>query len=217
MTHFTDAAFTIVKAEKLDFDAIKHLNDNAFATGSLIFEPADSEELKAGIDANRTFVLRVGDVVAGFYQYDILADSHVELVSIVVDGEARSSLTQKGRGYGKALLIHFLALASTEVERLGSKATISVVTSIENLRMISMLLKHGFIVLRVIPGYFGPGKDRVYCEHQSTVKEPISQNIHIVPAVAKDYIATLLNGERYVSQVIRGAQGVFFEIKRFGA
>jgi len=207
--------FEIRKSNENDFDSIKNLNDNAFPAGSLIFEAGAVSELQAGIQTGRTFVLESSGSIFGFYQYDVFGDSHIEFVSIIVHESFRSDETHKGKGYGQALLSHFLLEAEKEKEKLNGSLTISVVTSMDNVRMLSLLIKNNFSPLRVIPNYFGPGKDRVYCEYGISAETVLIEKDLFVPVTAKEYIASLLNGERYISKVINGAQGAFFEIKRF--
>jgi hypothetical protein len=79
-----------------------------------------------------------------------------------------------------------------------------------------MLLSRGFIVKTALSNYFGPGKDRLYC--QLRVRRPYSDpnDRYILDTGATEQVYALLATQSYaITQILATADGHMFEISRF--
>ncbi|MEK8105420.1 hypothetical protein NKG94_10085 [Micromonospora sp. M12] len=89
-------------------------------------------------------------------------------------------------------------------------------TSPENLAMLGLLLSRGFVVRTIVPDYFGPGRDRYYCQHKSRVEYVDADERYLIPVAASAQIATLLAGEQNViTGLVNLPAGPALELSRF--
>jgi len=185
-----------------DLAAIERLDSLAFPPNDPAREPAIEGELLQGIENGWMLVAVSGEAVVGFLQYDQIGESNIDLISLAVDPAARRG------GVGAGLIAEFLRRATA-----GPARVVSAVTSPQNVDMLRLLLANDFVVARAIRDYFGPGKDRLYCQHGFHLPEYVAEDRVVVPVQAVDYVFSLLEQEQNViASVVRGAQGDFFEI-----
>ena len=193
-------------ATDTDLAALRQLDSLAFPPGRPDREPAHPGEIELGLERGQFTVCVIDDVVVGMLQRENLAPDHIYLVALAVHPEYQR------RGIGRALVRQFVS----DVEGLDLRPSVTTVTSPSNVAMISLLVAHGFVVSSAMRDYFGPGKDRVYCQLKSRRPVVPPDDRVLVPTEATDHLFTLLAEHEYaVTDVLKSVQGTFFEVSRF--
>lgn len=193
----------IRQAYEQDLAAIKSLDASAFPPGRPDREPAHPGELENGVNHGQIVLLVEGSQVLGMMQYEDIGNDYFYLVALAVDPEFQ------GRRAGTLLLDHFLKIARERPEG----TSVMTVTSPLNVPMLKLLMRNGFIGRTVIPGYFGPKKDRVYCQY-SPPREPVEPSERVlVPVDSTDaMIKQVTVHNRILTGVVQSVSGEFFEL-----
>lgn len=194
------------QATDADMPAIRLLDKLAFPPGRLDREPAHPGELERGMELGQFTVCEVDGEVVGMLQREFLGNEHVYLAALAVHPD------HQGEGLGRALLESFVEECTT----LSPSPSVTTVTSPYNVPMISLLTASGFVVTGAMRDYFGPGKDRVYCQLQlrRQVVDPGSRIL--VPVEATEHLFGLLARDEYgITAVLSSVQGTLFEVSRF--
>ncbi|MGW4680593.1 N-acetyltransferase family protein [Micromonospora taraxaci] len=191
-----------------DIPALLALDALCFPPGDPAHEPAAPSEIENGVAAGHVRVVRAGTEIVGFLQYELPSAHHLYLSGLGVHPDQRRT------GVGAALLDDFVARARTVAAQ--PHLSISTVTSPENLAMLGLLLSRGFVVRTIVPDYFGPGRDRYYCQHKSRVEYVDADERYLIPVAASAQIATLLAGEENViTGLVNLPAGPALELSRF--
>ncbi len=198
--------FTLRPAIASDIDSLRLLDELAFPPDRLDREPAHPGEIELGLERNQFTVCEVAGAVVGMLQSEHLGPDHVYLVALAVHPD------NQGLGIGRALVKEFV----DKVHAMVPRPSATTVTSPVNVAMISLLVSHGFIVRSGMRNYFGPGKDRVYCQLKSRGQIVDPDDRVLVPVEAIDHVFTLLVEDEYaITNVLSSVQGTLFEISRF--
>ncbi|WP_410809124.1 GNAT family N-acetyltransferase [Micromonospora sp. 067-2] len=191
-----------------DVPALLALDALCFPPDDPAHEPAAPSEIENGVRAGHVRVVRVGTRIVGFLQYELPTAHHLYLSGLGVHPDHRRA------GVGATLLDDFLARAGMVGPQ--PAPSISTVTSPENLAMLGLLLSRGFVVRTVVPDYFGPGRDRFYCQHKSRVEYVDADERYLIPTAASAQVTTMLAGERHVvTGLVVLPAGPAFELSRF--
>jgi len=193
-------------ATAADLDALRALDTEAFPPDRLDREPAHPGELERGLERGQFTVAEIEGRVVGMLQTEILNDDHVYMVALAVAEQSR------GAGVGRALVKHFINM----VDAISPTPSATTVTSPMNVPMIALLTASGFVVRSGMRDYFGPGKDRVYCQLRTRRQVVDPDDRVLIPVEAVDHLFELLRREESaITAVIRSVQGTFFEISEF--
>ena len=194
------------KAVASDIEALRLLDRLAFPPGELDREPAHPGELEAGLERGQFTVCEIDGVVVGMLQSEHLEPDHVYLAALAVHPD------HQGKHVGHELVADFVA----NVERMDPRPSVTTVTSPSNVAMISLLVNQGFIVRTAMRNYFGPGKDRVYCQLKTRRQVVAPDDRVLVPVEATGHVFDLLAHEEYaITDVLASVQGKLFELSRF--
>lgn len=194
----------VTVAVERDVDEIRQLDQVCFPPGDLDREPAAPEELEKGICAGRVRIFRRSGQIIGFLQYEKPLDDHIYISALGVHPDFR------GQKVGRLLLEYMLA------EIAGSGSAVSTVTGLSNYSMLSLLLLQGFVVRALMKDYFGPGRDRYYCQYKVRREYVDPDDRYIVPVRATDHIARLMAAQEYViTSIVALPAGPAFEICKF--
>lgn len=188
-----------------DLPAIRSLDAVAFPPGRPDREPSHPGELEGGLERGQITLAEEDGVVLGMLQAERTAPDQLYLASLAVAPEAQ------GRGIGRMLVERLLAVHA-EME---PRPALFTVTSPLNVPMIGLLTSLGFVVVRGLRDYFGPGKHRVYCRYREHHPVIAPSDRTLVPVDAVDTVFELLeHDEHEVTAVRRSVQGDFFEVSR---
>jgi ribosomal protein S18 acetylase RimI-like enzyme len=135
-----------------DEGTVRELDDSAFLVDDPDMERAAPDVLEKGVLAGRVWLLD--------YEGEAVAYVHAvpdEGERVYIEGIGIES-SKQGRGIGSILLEHCLHALQSDLDHGLSVVT---VTSGRNLPMLSLLLKYGFVGRWALPGFFGPGRDRL--------------------------------------------------------
>lgn len=141
-------SLNIRTAEPADLPVILAVDRECFPEGREDLQPAPSGEIERGVATNKILLAELAGQPVGFLQHELSEIADLEVLSLAITAEAR------GHGVGNALLTHFL-------NSVGGQSSIWCVTAPTNLAMRALLEKHGFVLSRSLPDYFGPGRHRV--------------------------------------------------------
>ncbi|WP_344736140.1 GNAT family N-acetyltransferase [Microbacterium awajiense] len=191
-----------------DIGALRAIDSACFPAGRADVEPAHEGELEGALAAGQiTVAVRDGSVV-GFMQTELLNPDHIYLAALAVRPE------HQGSGIGGALVRRF----RDEVADTTPRPSATTVTSPQNVAMIDLLTRNGFVGTRGIRDYFGPDKHRVYFQLKSRQRVADPDDRSLVPAVAVDHLLDLLaDAETQLTSVVRSFQGTFVEVSRIEA
>lgn len=140
--------FQFRKANEADLEKIRLLDSECFPVGSLDLEPAAPGELEAGVQNGEILLALCDSEIVGMIQlHNSSSDS--ELLSLAITKDFR------GMGLGKSLMSQILNQWSTE------SASLTCVTSPNNLAMRALLESFGFLEQAEIRDHFGEGKHRL--------------------------------------------------------
>lgn len=197
-----------------DIEDIRELDRLCFPPGRLDREPAHAGELEGAL-ADGQIALAVRDgVTVGMIQTEFLdrdrrrrheRPDHAYLAALAVHPDH-----QRG-GVGQRLVEHFIE----EVKSKSPRPSATSVTSPANVGMIDLLTRNGFTVQSGMRDYFGPGKDRVYCQLRSRPPVADPDDRVLIPVGAVDHLFDVLEREEMViTGVIKGVQSDFFEVSK---
>lgn len=197
---------TIGVAKSSDHKEIETLDALSFPQDDIHREPAVPGELSAGIKSGQILVARIEGRIVGFLHYEKPLDDHIYISALAVHPDYRS------RGIASTLLDHFLKISSKTTGNPG----ISTVTSPTNIPMLRILTSRGFLVRTVMKDYFGPGRDRFYCQYRSRLDFVHPDDRFIVPANALPHLYLIMEATEYaITSVTRLPSGPAFEVCRF--
>jgi hypothetical protein len=84
--------------------------------------------------------------------------------------------------------------------------------------MLRLLCSRGFVARRGIKNYFGPGKDRFYCQMAVSERFVSEDDRYLIPTASVSACFQLLEEESYVvTNVVRSSESDYFEVSRFDA
>lgn len=186
-----------------DVKKIRALEKGSFPKGKLDLEPAHVGEIEYGVEKQQIWVEEVGADLVGFIHVEELKDRRYNLVSLAVKND------YKGRGFGRNLLAHVLAL----VFESEPQAEMSCVTSPRNIGMMRLLLSHQFVGTRIARDYYGKGKDRVFFRRGYSRGEYFRGSHEYIPMDSTDaLIFAMENANKELVGVQSSAQGVMAEL-----
>ncbi|MGY0230915.1 N-acetyltransferase [Longispora urticae] len=195
-------------ATTADLPSLVELDRLCFPEDDLSLEPAVAGEIERAVEAGRVRVVTVESRLIALLTYEVPNPSHVFVSAIGVHPEWRR------QGFGVLLLTELLernVLHSTLESQ-----SVSTVTSPANHAMLRMLLSNGFVVRRLLKDYFGPGRDRYYCQYKVKTEYVDPDDRFFVPMSATAHIESLLSLGRYaITGAFTLATGPMFEISHF--
>ncbi|WP_431967881.1 GNAT family N-acetyltransferase [Nocardia sp. bgisy134] len=199
---------TIRIADENDIATLDALDALCFPPGDVDREPASGDELRDGVSGRRVFVAEDDIGIIGFIHFERPSPSHIYISSLAVHPDRRH------RGIGALLLDHLMQrLRGSENGRLPS---ISTVTSPRNYPMLRLLFSRKFVARTMMRGYFGPGRDRVYCQYKLRIDYVDPDERYLVPIEAEGHVDRLLSDENYViTAIVELPSGSAFEFCRF--
>jgi ribosomal protein S18 acetylase RimI-like enzyme/general stress protein CsbA len=196
----------VTLAVERDLDEIRQLDQLCFPPGDLYREPAAPGELEEGIGGGRVSIVKRNGQIVGFLQYEQPLEDHIYISALGVHPDAREQ--QVGRTLLKNLL--------SQISASGRNPAVSTVTGPSNYAMLRLLLSQGFLVRTIMRDYFGPGRDRFYCQYKVRTGYVDPDDRYLIPVHAIDHIAKLMTTERYViTSVITLPTGPAFEVCKF--
>jgi ribosomal protein S18 acetylase RimI-like enzyme len=196
----------VTLAVERDIDEIRQLDQLCFPPGDLYRESAAPGELEKGVGAGRVSIVRRNGKIVGFLQYEQPLEDHIYISALGVHPDARE------RQVGRTLLTNLLAQISAS----GKNPAVSTVTSPSNYAMLRLLLSQGFLVRTIMKDYFGPGRDRFYCQYKVRAGYVDPDDRYLIPAHATDHISKLMTTGGYViTSAITLPAGPAFEICKF--
>ncbi|MEV5838980.1 GNAT family N-acetyltransferase [Nocardia sp. NPDC052112] len=192
-----------------DLDELNSLDAQCFPPNDPDHEPASESELRDGVSGGRIFVSVDDDEkIIGFIHFEQPSVSHVYISSLAVREDWR------GRGIGASLLDHLMALLRRSGN--GKLPSVSTMTSPENHAMLRLLFSRRFVARTIMRGYFGAGRDRIYCQHKLRVDFLDPDERYLVPTESEEHWDRLLSDEKYViTSIVQLPTGPAFEFCRF--
>lgn len=188
-----------------DLDALDGL---CFPAGDVDREPASEDELRDGVSGGRVFVWVEADKIVGFIHFERPSTSHVYISSLAVHPSWRR------QGIAAQLLDHLMSLLCSSDN--GRSPSISTVTSPMNHAMLGLLFSRRFVARTIMRGYFGPGRDRMYCQHKHRIEFLDPDERYLVPVEAEEHWEKLVSDEKYViTSIVQLPAGPAFEFCRF--
>ncbi len=181
------------------------LDRRCFPDGDPTLEPAGRGELERGVERGSVLLVENDDQVVAYLHWEQPGANEFQLTALAVDPDHRR----------RGLATHLLDACLASLDRQGA-ASISTVASPGNVAMLRLLLSHGFVARRVMRDYFGPGKDRVYCQRKVSDHYMHPDDRYLVPVDRLPILYDLLDDGRYVlTDVVAADRGQLFEVSRF--
>jgi ribosomal protein S18 acetylase RimI-like enzyme len=171
----------VTVAVEYDLGEIRQLDELCFPPGDLHREPAAPGELERGIAAGHVSIVRRNGVIVGFLQYEKPLEDHIYISALGVHPDVR------GQQVGRSLLQNMLA----KIAESGKDPAVSTVTGPSNYAMLALLLSQGFVVRTIMKDYYGPGRDRFYCQYKVRTDYVDSDDRYIVPAHASRWARSI--------------------------
>jgi ribosomal protein S18 acetylase RimI-like enzyme len=196
---------SVTLAVERDLEEIRQLDQLCFPPRDLYREPAAPGELEKGIGAGRVSIVRKNGQIVGFLQYEQPLEDHIYISALGVHPDAREQRV------GRTLLESLLSQISAS----GKNPAVSTVTARSNYVMLRLLLSQGFLVRRVMIDYFGPGRDRFYCQYKVRAGYVDPDDRYLIPAHATDHIAKLMTAGYVITSAVTLSTGPAFEVCKF--
>lgn len=195
-------------AAAADLPELRNLDAACFPPGDPEHQQAAAGELEAGTRNGTITLAMIADRMVGYFASDRPSQSHIYISALAVHPDQRRS------GIAGQLLDRFLRSMSTDDLLVTS---ISTVTSPNNLPMLRLLCSRSFIVRSRVSDYFGPGKDRFYCQLKTRHIFADPDDRYLVPVESGESLTRLLDNEAYViTDVLAMAWGAYmYEVSRF--
>ncbi|MFX0575517.1 GNAT family N-acetyltransferase [Nocardia nepalensis] len=191
-----------------DVADLKVLDASCFPDDDHRLEPASEDELEDGVSGGRVFVAVEEDKIVGFIHFERPSPSHVYISSLAVHTDWQR------QGLGARLLDHMMSKLRSTSD--GKSPSISTMTSPQNHAMLRLLFSRRFVARTIMRGYFGPGRDRIYCQHKLRVDFLDPDERYLVPVAADEHWERLLSDEKYViTAIVQLPSGPAFEFCRF--
>ena len=189
-----------------DLDAIRQLDATCFPSDNPDLEGAKAGELEAAIEAGEITVSVIAHGVAAFIHISHPSPRHIYLTALAVDPKFQ------GNGIGGLLIDNFLlSLRDRDLE----SASLTTVTSPRNVAMLRLLLSKGFLARSLLADYFGPGKDRFYCQFRGDKLRLHPDDRLLMPVESMAQIQELLKSDAYsVTDVIALGPSFGYEVSR---
>lgn len=195
-------------ATSADLAALEELDLLCFPPDDPDRERAAEGEIEEAVASGCARIVTVDGTIVASLLYEAPVDDHVYISGLGVHPDWR------GRGYGSLLLDDLLERESVNTAR--DKRSISTVTGPGNFAMLRLLLSRGFVVRRLLTDYFGPGRDRYYCQYKIKSEYVDPDERFILPASAQSQIGSMLATGRYALTALAGPRGrPVVEISRF--
>ena len=190
-----------------DIPSLRALDVLCFPPGRSETEPAAPGELEAGVEEGQVIVASLDGAVVGFIQYSLTGAGGQQVAFILgaaVHPDAR------GRGLAGQLVRDALAAISGS----GSES-VATTTAPDNVSMIHVLCRSGFVGTTFIPNYFGAGKDRLYFELRGHDGYRRKGNRLFLP-VTNDAtgMQRLLSDQSLLTDIVQLPHGPHYEISR---
>ncbi|MDQ1295639.1 MAG: hypothetical protein QG608_3524 [Actinomycetota bacterium] len=130
---------------------VRDLDNRCFPPDHRDLQRAEPGELESGVEAGDVRVLEQDGRLVAYLHADSTVPGRIEIAGMAVLPELQ------GQGLGTRLVESCLSLVEP-----GARRTVAIVTitSPRNLRMLHILLRHGFLVRWFLKDHFGPGRDR---------------------------------------------------------
>jgi GNAT superfamily N-acetyltransferase len=173
-------------ARDADLEILREIDDDAFPKGDPVRKSALDGEIQLGLKSGQILVaadIRTPDIPIAFLQFHQLSDS----LEVFVEGVAVAADYQ-GRGIAAQLLNELTRITT---DKFASKPLLQMTISPHNPAMIRSALRAGFIGLDFIPGYFGPGEDRIYFRNALPPLTRLGESV-LIPADATSVIESRL-------------------------
>lgn len=195
----------VTLAVERDLDEIRQLDQLCFPPGDLYQESAAPGELAKGISAGRVSIMRRNGQIVGFLQYEQPLEDHIYISALGVHPDAREQQV------GRTLLRNLLSGISAS----GKNPAVSTVTGPSNYVMLRLLLSQGFLVRTIMRDYFGPGRDRFYCQYKVRAGYVDPDDRYLIPAHATDHMAKLMTTGYVITSAVSLPAGPAFEMCKF--
>jgi ribosomal protein S18 acetylase RimI-like enzyme len=139
---------------------LEALDDDCFPLSDPVAQRARPGEIAAGVAAGAILVAICDERLVGFIHSSPRGEHETFVENIAVAPAMRD------RGIGKILLDAVLVEAQTA----GRDKLISCTVAPSNTASLALFVGRGFGVVRFLPAYYGPGKDRLWLERaRSTI------------------------------------------------
>lgn len=195
-------------ATSADLAALEELDLLCFPPNDPDRERAAEGEIEQAVASGCARIVTVGETIVASLLYEMPVEDHIYISGLGVHPDWR------GHGYASLLLDDMLERESVNTAR--DKRSISTVTGPGNFTMLRLLLSRGFVVRRLLTDYFGPGRDRYYCQYKIKRDYVDPDERFIVPASAQSHIGSMLATGRYALTALAGPPGrPVVEMSRF--
>ena len=195
-------------ATSADLAALEELDLLCFPPDDPDRERAAEGEIEQAVASGCARILTVDGTIVASLLYEVPVEDHIYISGLGVHPDWR------GHGYASLLLDDLLERESVNTAR--DKRSISTVTGPGNFAMLRLLLSRGFVVRRLLTDYFGPGRDRYYCQYKIKREYVDPDERFILPASALSHIGSMLATGRYALTALAGPPGrPVVEMSRF--
>jgi ribosomal protein S18 acetylase RimI-like enzyme len=190
-------------ASRADLPALIEIDQAAFAGASA--EPATPDELSSGVDNEQIIVAVISSTLVGYAQWTTIGTDAYFLSGVAVRPN------DHGQGIGGQLLD--ACLKAIEILTDGRARTIEVTTAPDNVPMLKLLTRRGFVGTEYLAGYYGADRDRLYLRRYATSPRFDRNRRIIVPVHSRGLLRELLENEsRFVRDIVHTPHGVCFEV-----
>jgi ribosomal protein S18 acetylase RimI-like enzyme len=183
-------------ATSADLAALEELDLLCFPPNDPDRERAAEGEIEQAVASGCARILTVDATIVASLLYEVPVEDHVYISGLGVHPDWR------GHGYASLLLDDLLERESVNTAM--DKRSISTVTGPGNFTMLRLLLSRGFVVRRLLTDYFGPGRDRYYCQYKVKPEYIDPDERFILPASAQAQIGSMLATGRYALTALAG-------------
>lgn len=195
-------------ATSADVAALEELDLLCFPPNDPDRERAAEGEIEEAVASGYARIVTVGETIVASLLYEVPVEDHVYISGLGVHPDWR------GHGYASLLLDDLLERESVNTAQ--DKRSISTVTGLGNFAMLRLLLSRGFVVRRLLSDYFGPGRDRYYCQYKIKREYVDPDERFILPASAQSQIGSMLATGRYALTALAGSRSrPVVEMSRF--
>jgi len=206
MTSTDTTGLRLRKATAADAPAIHAIDQACFPPGRDDVEPAHPDEIENALATDQITVASLDGKIIGFLQTEVLGEEHIYLGALAVHPDFQRT------GVGARLIARFTDFVAQKRPR----PSATTVTSPQNVAMIDLLTRSGFVGTRGVANYFGPHKDRVYFQLKSRRQVADPDDRVLVPVGAVDHVFDLLTADgAAITRVVKSVQGTFYEVSTF--
>jgi GNAT superfamily N-acetyltransferase len=181
---------------------VRDLDNRCFPPDHVDLQRADPGELESGVEAGDVQVLEQDGRPVACLHADSTVTGRIEIAGMAVLPELQ------GQGLVTRLVESCLFLVGPGVRR---TAAIVTIISPRSLRMLQILLRHGFLVRWFLRDHFGPGRDRFGLRStsvESREAEYEGQEQLLVPVSPLDFSCRKVEREGWTVVAVARTSGV---------